>query len=472
MTVSGLHDWKTGFALAAVGALLQAGSIWAAPPVVPHHQEKYELSSGIHANFTDEPIAAFEGRIVSPLAPWMRLFFADHNLGTSSFILLTSMQDGGHQRLDATGIEQWNGSSAFFNGQIVRIELIVGPGDEGVFFELDHIAVGEWVGPFDGGIASLCGDDDRVDSTDNRVGRLYLGGCTAWRITTGSLLTAGHCVDLDPDDGGPLLPDGVLDLSGVVEFNVPASTAGGAPVAANPNDQYAIDITPATDVVWNFDGISSTGEDWAIFAVFPNTNTGLLPHEAYGLPFRMTREVPAASDDMRITGFGIDTGADNYTNQTATGPYIAEDFDNANDISHEYQVDTMGANSGSPIIWETNGLTVGIHTNAGCDDPPTPGDGNQGTSFEVDALETAIRNFISSLAKFVDVGHPLRVAEEGTVYRPYSTVVLGVTNVSTGGVVSIVQGSYSAAAGNTFTVGEDGKSMRLEAPCGSVTIGN
>ena len=51
-------------------------------------------------------------------------------------------------------------------------------------------------------------------------------------------------------------------------------------------------------------------------------------------------------------------------------------------------------------------------------------------------------------------------------------MTLGVTNVVSGGVVSIVAGTYSAAAGNTFTAGADGKAMTLSAPCGTVFIGN
>ena len=44
--------------------------------------------------------------------------------------------------------------------------------------------------------------------------------------------------------------------------------------------------------------------------------------------------------------------------------------------------------------------------------------------------------------------------------------------VVNGGVVSIVEGNYRAADGNTFTAGADGKQMTLEAPVGIVTIGN
>ena len=36
--------------------------------------------------------------------------------------------------------------------------------------------------------------------------------CTAWRVTNGAFLTAGHCIDDDPDEDGPMGPDGVPDM--------------------------------------------------------------------------------------------------------------------------------------------------------------------------------------------------------------------------------------------------------------------
>jgi len=71
----------------------------------------------------------------------------------------------------------------------------------------------------------------------------------------------------------------------------------------------------------------------------------------------------------------------------------------------------------------------------------------------------------------VDTARNLTVSF-GTVFRPFDTVALGVAGVPNGGVVSIVEGSYPASAGNTFTAGADGKQMTLEAPVGEVTIGN
>jgi hypothetical protein len=165
-----------------------------------------------------------------------------------------------------------------------------------------------------------------------------------------------------------------------------------------------------------------------------------------------------------------DCNAQHFTNQTQAGPFVTENNDGVNDISVEYQADTTGGNSGSPVIWTTisTGLAVGIHTNAGCD----ADDGNQGTAFEVNNLETAMRNFTSTLARFVDVGHSFAsTLGDGTILRPFDTVTEAVAAVPDGGIVSIVAGTYTAAAGNTFVAGEDGRSMLLDAPVGTVVIG-
>jgi hypothetical protein len=476
--------WRMRSRILAAASFLMTGLGLAAPAAaqrspVRFQHHKIAVDTGAHDGRAGGTYEAFRQVVRFAGAPWMRLQVADFELGQGSYLWLRPLADPAraqgevYQRLDGRSLVQWQNKTALFNGDAVEIQLHVAPGDKGVFARFDEALEGVWDPPAQ--TRSLCGADNRVASTDNRVGRLYFGGCTAWRITSGAFLSAGHCVDFDPDDTptqcNPGVPDLVLDLNGFVEFNIPASTAGGATVAAAPNDQYAVDTTPA---FWRFDGgCTGLGKDWAVFGVFPNANTGLWPHEAYGFPFRTTRENPASGATIRITGCGSDTGTQNFTLQTDTGPYIDESQGNvAADLEHEYQTDTTGGSSGSPVIWESNGLTIGIHTNAGCDNP-VQSDGNHGTSFEVDALEEALKDWVDTTdTKFVDVGHPLRVAESGTIYRPYSTVTLGVTNVLDNGTVSIVTGSYTAAAGNVFTAGTGNKAMMLVAPVGVVTIGN
>ncbi len=397
-------------------------------------------------------------------------------MGRGSSITITSLQDGGDQVLDGRTLPQWQNASAVFNGDAVEIELNIAPDDENVYFVIDGVVVGD---PQDvptseaihegtePGTESLCGADNRVASNDGRTGRLFFGGCTAWLISNGRLLTAGHCVDFDPDQGGPLLPDGVLDLSGVVELNVPPSQANGTTVAANPDDQYPINTG---NVVWRFDGSGQgLGKDWAVFTVGPNSNTGLTPFEAQNGFFRTTNGNPAVGNTIRITGMGSDntpagsTGnrnAQNFTNQTNTGGYVGESS-SGSDIWHRYAVDTTGGSSGSPIIWNSNGFTIGIHTNAGCN---ADGSGaNNGTSFEVNALENAIDNHPGSNTTYADKVR-FGATENGTIYHPHDTITEAVTTVSTGGKVSIVTGTYN-------DTGVFSKQLTMVAPVGSVLIG-
>ena len=396
--------------LIALAALALLGAqTYAQQADIKYYHQQLNVDTGTHSNNGDDEIVAYVNVISLPAnAPWVRLGVEAADLGGGSYVVLRSMADADEQQLNALSLEQWQYHTAMFNGSKVMVELHVAPGDQDVFVKFGQAIYGDplpFVSP-PGAVKSQCGPaDNRVASADNRVGRLYLGGCTAWRITTGAFLSAGHCVDFDPDQGGPGLPNGILDLSGVVEFNIPLW-----PGVAPTNDQYPINTS---GVIWRFDGEGQgLGKDWAVFGVFANSNTGLLPHQVYGLPFRLTRENPGAGDTIRITGCGADTGSANFTLQTATGPYLSENVNGA-DISHEYQTDTEGGNSGSPIIWETNSLALGIHTNAGCDNPIQAGQGNSGTSFEVDALENALRNYINTNARFVDINHPLRVSESG-----------------------------------------------------------
>lgn len=450
-------------------------SAWAqVPDIPPQHVVTYSLDTGRHSG-TGIEMERFSVDVIEvPGAPWLRLHFGDYDLGRNSFISLTSREDGQQQVLDQRTLPQWNSSSAYFNGDAVSMELHVAPGDQNVFVSLRALTVGEREPGV--GIESICGSsDDRVAIADFRVGRI--SGCTAWLVSNGAVLTAGHCADYDPDGGGPLLPDGVLDLAGIFEVNVPASDPDGTPNMALVVDQFPVDTA---NVTWRFDGEDQgLGKDWAVFGLNPNVN-GDRAHILHGF-FRMTREAPVLGQ-IRITGYGVDddpagtTGgrnAQNRTEQTDTGLYGGETSDSDPDISHRYRVDTEGANSGSPIIWEDNGWTIGIHTNGGC---RVLVGSNSGTSFEVNALEAAIRDwpttFVGQDTEYVDnASIPDSPTRDGSVFRPRATVASAVANVADNGLVVVVEGGYPKAAGNTFTAGADGKAMTIIAPVGVVIIG-
>lgn len=462
----------------ALAAVLPAAVPSALAQRLPESSEvlPYSVETGVHGNATTGEIVAYSNLIHSANAPSrIRIHFKAFHLGKSSYLTLTSIRDGGRQKLDTTSMGYWQNTSAIFNGDQVVLQLHVAPGEEGIFAEVDQLILdcascGGKVSklPSGGYPKSLCGADGRVASTDNRVGRI--SGCTAWLVSNGAVLTAGHC--------GP--------VSGVFEVNVPASSASGTPVASAPEDQYPIDTSNRTSVD------NGKGDDYTVFGLLPNSTTGTRAHIRFGF-FRMTKESPTAGTTIRITGFGVDNtpagpsanccawdsggncthpncNAQSRTLQTATGGYVAE-TGSGSDIYHSYQTDTEPANSGSPIIWNANGFTIGIHTHGGCASDGT-GD-NDGTSFENNGLESLIQNFLGANTTYVDVVQPPNApTENGTVFQPFNTVTEAVNNVVSGGRIAIVEGSYTRAAGNTMVMGAGGKSFTVMAPVGTVTIGN
>jgi hypothetical protein len=462
--------WVLGLCVA--GQLSLPGQ--AVPPT--YETQPYGLHTGVYTNNTAGELLAYTNVIAAANSPaMMRIRFSGSNLGRHSYLVLTSHQDGGRQKLDTVSMGYWQNTSAIFNGSRVRLELYVAPGEAGVFAKVDALILecstcGRGLVrtvTASGLPETLCGADSRVASTDNRVGRI--AGCTAWLVSNGAVLTAGHC--------GP--------VAGVFEVNVPASTSSGGTVASAPEDQYPIDLSNRTSVD------NGSGDDYTVFALLPNTTTGTRAHQRFGF-FRMSRETPAAAETIRITGFGVDNspagpvanccafdsgGACTHPNcnsqsrtlQTATGPYVSE-TGSGSDISHTYQTDSEPANSGSPIIWNVNGFTIGIHTHGGC----TSGGGgsNSGTSFENNGLENLLQSFPGANTTYADsVTYPNAPAENGTIFQPFNTVTEAVNAVVSGGRISIVEGSYTAAAGNTMIMGADGKSFLVRAPVGTVTIG-
>jgi len=152
-------------------------------------------------------------------ASWVRLYFEnadldpDFALAESSVIRIMSMQDGATQHLNAWTLSQWQGSTAYFNGGTLSVELIARPHSHGNRVILSRIDVGiddDLVGP-----ASICGTtDDRVLSADPRSARALPIGCSAWIIDDPNhqFITAGHC--------------STSSLQ-VIQFNVPLSDNQG-----------------------------------------------------------------------------------------------------------------------------------------------------------------------------------------------------------------------------------------------------
>jgi trimeric autotransporter adhesin len=335
------------FALALSVLFVHQSALAQAVPL-KYQIQSYALDTGFQSSRPGDTTArvAYSTVVSVPGAPWLRLTFSEAALGRGSYLTVTSLYDHAQQRLTADALAQWQNTSAFFNGEALKVELHVAPGDTNVFVRMRELMVGIE------GIESQCGTtDDRVPSTDPRSGRFLNIGCTAWLIADGRFVSAGHCTA----NGG---------LANIVEFNVPPSLPNGTIQHPGPEDQYNVNTASR---VFHDNGI---GDDWGVFETFANSQTGLTALQAQGAWYDLVQDLGPAI--IRITGYGIDSGTANQTEQTSTGPNAG-----SSGTTMRYRTDTEGGNSGSPVIDEATGRSVGVHTHAGC---TISGGFNNGTS--------------------------------------------------------------------------------------------
>jgi hypothetical protein len=357
-------------ALLAFGLCAAASVARAQTETPPSANVRYAYDTGMISNTSGAPavVASFVAQV--PGTGWMRLEFAeirlagDRTTGDASILRLTSAYDGAVQLLDATAAREWQNGSAYFNGDAVLVELIASPNGAANRVRLEQVVVGLAPAVEE----SQCGaTDDRVLSTDPRAGRVLPIGCTSWLINDCNhcMLTAGHCAS------------GI----GTIEFHVPPSLANGTIQHPPPQHQYASDPSSLQT-----NGGQGIGNDWSYFGCFTNSTSGLSPFATQGAAYTV-QPPPAfnAADPIRVTGYGVDSGVANQVNQTHVGPWAA-----FFGTTLQYQVDTTGGNSGSPIIHEPTGIAIGIHTHAGCS---TSGTGaNQGTGANHPGLQAALAN--------------------------------------------------------------------------------
>jgi V8-like Glu-specific endopeptidase len=351
----------------ALGSVATAGSAWAQGQILTAEAPFRVISranSTTGTNGAFSMLAADRPQLVQVRgAEWLQLQFSSFNLGWST-LRIRDLDTGELQTFTQAQLEAWEGRTAMFNSSRLRISVDRAQNErQRVFYQLDQIRVGDRndtdivIGP-----QSICGTDNRVASTERRVGRIVPVGCTAWIVGNNLFLTAGHCVA-----GG---------RATTLQFNVPASQPSGALVNPGIRDQYSV---VQSSIVSSNAGI---GSDWALFRVAANTTSGLLPRQAQGSQFSLSNN--RTPTNARITGFGTDTGVTNQTNQIHTGPFGAFSGTRAT-----YSVDTTGGNSGSPVASSASDVAIAIHTNGGC---TANGGANSGTSFRNTTLWNAIRN--------------------------------------------------------------------------------
>jgi V8-like Glu-specific endopeptidase len=342
-------------ALAALATASLAASGQTVPLAQEMHAYAYFSPTGLTAS---QPGVAASHEVRVEGALWLRLQLAEVKLPKGAQLVITSLQDGAQQHLSAKTAAQWQNTTAYFNGPAVRVELRAArAGDAGSFGIVKVLA-----GKADESPESQCGPtDDRVSSDVKDRARLIDIGCTANLMTTGCFITASHCLA----SGG---------LVNVVEFNVPKSNADRSLNHPPPKDQYV----PTNTRQFVNGGI---GNDWGVFTVFANSETGLTPLQAQGSRLRLSKVVPVVGDKVKIHGYGVDTGVDNQTQQLSTGP-----VDSVTSSTLRYRADTEGGNSGSAVL--SGGRVVAIHTHAGC---TANGGANQGTLYTNAGFKSAFK---------------------------------------------------------------------------------
>ncbi len=349
-------------------------------------------------------------------ASWLRLWFGPTTLAgdpgaRGAFVRISSLTDGAWQELDAEQLARWQGSSAYFNGDAVRVELLAFAGAAVSRVRIERVTAGEDEPA--GSTRSICGStDDRVLSSDPRCARLMPIGCTAWLINDPNrqFLTAGHC---GPASGS------------VVEFNVPLSTSSGGVVHPPPDQQYPVHVPSIRT-----NGGLGVGNDYAYFGCAPNTTTGLTAFQVQQSCFVLApNAAPAASGQtLRIAGYGTTSTPISRTwNQVQKvhgGP-----FTSISGTSLNYRVDTTGGNSGSAVEDVVRGLAIGIHTHGGC---LTSGTGeNHGTSLHLAAFRTALNAPLGVCRSGIGTpGGPLFVS-------PDLNNSLGTLNTTTGAFAAV-----------------------------------
>jgi hypothetical protein len=134
-------------------------------------------------------------------------------------------------------------------------------------------------------------------------------------------------------------------------------------------------------------GGQGVGNDWAYFGCFANSTTGLTAYETQGACFELADAAPPAFDQLvRIIGFGTTDSSVppewHRAQKSHSGPYVG-----LSGNALDYQADTTGGNSGSPVLLSTTGQAIGIHTHGGCSSGA-----NHGTAVQHPALQAALAN--------------------------------------------------------------------------------
>ena len=287
------------------------------------------LNTGTLDNDAKEQHVLFDDIVAVSNAAWIRLHFGATKLDRDSFIRVTSLRDGEVQELDASTLTLWKSSSAYFNGNAVRVELIAG----GLTNNTMSIETATWelMDSDRGDGCGICSEDDRVPSGDNRFARLMPVGCSATMYNADScFVTAGHC----------------LSSADVLQFNCPDSSSNCSVNHPPVADQFPVIAQSGTD--------GGVGNDYGGMKAGTNSS-GETPYDRYGTMASIASSIPS-SGNLTVNGYGVDSQCvRSQTQQFCDGPMLSLTSDTV-----IYNLDITYGNSGSSILY--NGEIIGVVT--------------------------------------------------------------------------------------------------------------
>jgi V8-like Glu-specific endopeptidase len=359
----------------------------------------------------------------------------------------------------------------------------------------------------EGGLIVL-GTDERVPSNDPMVARFNIAKdsknstCTAWLISNGAFLSAGHCFvphgQQTPTTNCPMT---TTEFDGQVEFNGPLSNTSGTKRHGTPNNKYNIDNNFSHILCQReTDPTSRISSDWGMFKAGTNS-LGDYPITAQGAFYRLAKTntlgLVVNKTRIRVAGYGVDGPAPQYgvggprnrysvTQQQAAGAYLGSNHSNgfSNII---YNTDSMPGDSGAPASINGSGVAVGIHViGAPTSNPPQ----NRATSFRDDTLEAALDKFPgifysppipADLIFYVDQGTvEYKETPSGKFFKPYLKLTdafnaVGALDQSQISLINIVAGNYPGVIDETTGVVDNidlsfASDVNFEMPVGDVVL--
>lgn len=423
--------------------------------------------------------------VTQPGSSFLRLYFKGTELSKTSYLLLEGV-DGAQQKLSAVDLQNWNYSSAYFNGDRVKVSLFAAAGEKNTV-RVSEIKVTDPQAGLTRNTRRTGGTlgtpPQPVASTASNITENYPYAKAVGRFTNGSL-TGGT---------GWIAPNGAIVANDrayteyvseasydIIEFNVPPSI-GTTVMHPSPQDQYPL-LTRTGPHSFGLDFKNAgneydSGAGWMLFDPQPN-GTGLRPGERQQQYFRIANNPRNSTINEQGNGNMLvdilhygETNSDYLAGSTAyrtlrvSQTHLLPQNSNLNPVFTDdrelfvlYQLPWWGiTDAGAPITFEGTNVAIGIH-NAGNDLNL-----GHGRGFRDDVLRNELNDFYDPNSVYVDFDG-VSNSPTGEIHRPYLFASQAAGSAPNGAQVYFAGGTYPGAV--TFN-----RAMTLRAPVGTVKIG-